>query len=66
LLVAGAEQVVSLLIPSGPTGVIVANAVRAQTNPWHGRASVKSAADSKSQWQLIVKQNPALAKAKLS
>jgi hypothetical protein len=64
VLVAGIDAALALLLPtSAATPAISTHAV--VQNPWKGRATVTSASDSKTQWNRICKQNPALAKAKI-
>jgi hypothetical protein len=63
VLVAGIDAVLALLLPSSTS--VKAFAVAAQPNPFKGRAVVKSAKDSKTQWNKIVAANPALAAARL-
>jgi hypothetical protein len=63
ILFAGAAQVLALLLPtpSAASPAVTASA----PNPWRGLATVKSAKDSRSQWNLIVSQRPGLAAAKI-
>jgi len=65
VLVAGIDAVLALLLPAPSTAAPAALSVRtvAPANPFKGMATVKSASDSKNQWNAIAKANPALAKA---
>ena len=69
VLVAGIDAALALLLPAPATTTSAAAPAAmsahaaAPRNPFKGQAAVKSAADSKSQWNAIVKANPALAKA---
>ena len=66
VLVAGIDGVLALLLPAPDSGATVATTVRVVApNPFKGMAVVKSASDSKSQWNAIVAANPALSAAKL-
>ena len=71
VLVAGIDAVLALLLPtpavSGTAAAPAAMSARAApaANPWKGKATVTSAADSKAQWRAIVAANPALKKAKI-
>jgi hypothetical protein len=66
ILVAGIDAVLALLLPTTTAApAAMSTHATAAPNPWKGRATVTSAQDSKTQWNLIVKQNPALAKAKI-
>jgi hypothetical protein len=65
VLVAGINAVLALLLPV-PAGGVTANlATPKPPNPFRGMAVVKSAADSKAQWNAIVAANPALAAARI-
>jgi hypothetical protein len=67
VLVAGIDAALALLLPAPAAGAVAAPAAMAHTvgrnNPFKGQATVKSAADSKNQWNAIAKANPELAKA---
>ena len=67
VLVAGIDAALALLLPTttaAAPAAITAHAAAAP-NPFKGLATVTSASDSKTQWNIIVKQRPALAKAKI-
>jgi len=64
VLVAGINAVLALLLPNPPAPVAMAQMAR-NPNPWIGLAHVRSAKDSKEQWNNICKANPALAQAVL-
>lgn len=68
VLVAGIDAALALLLPAPAVAAPGAMATHAATapNPWKGRGvTVTSAKDSKTQWNLIVSQNPALKAAKI-
>jgi hypothetical protein len=64
VLVAGIDAALALLLPApaAAPAALTAHTV-GRNNPFKGQATVKSAADSKSQWNAIAKANPELAKA---
>ena len=64
VLVAGTNALLALLLPAPPAPVAMAMA-RRNPNPWIGLAHVRSAKDSREQWNAICKANPALAGAEL-
>ena len=64
VLVAGIDAALALLLPTAPAAPATPAVAHVSTeNPFRGKASVKNAADSKKQWNAIVRANPALAKA---
>jgi hypothetical protein len=65
VLVAGIVAVLSLLLPAQPVGAVAVAHTATADNPFKGRAVVKSAKDSKAQWNAIVAANPALAAARI-
>ena len=64
VLVAGTNAVLALLLPNPPVPAAMAQMAR-NPNLWIGLAHVRSAKDSREQWNNICKANPALAQAVL-
>jgi hypothetical protein len=65
ILVAGIDAALALLLPApaGAAPAAMSAHVATAPNPFKGLATVKSGADSKTQWNIIVKQRPELARA---
>jgi hypothetical protein len=67
ILVAGIDAALALLLPTAPIAVQATFKPHSMTvpNPFKGRATVKSAKDSRAQWNALIDANPALGKARI-